>query len=968
MYTPRNLRLVGRVRRQSTILVLVPLLATFAACSGDDDASTDSSLDATNDSGGADTFDADPSDGLDDALDADDRSDSLTDVARDAAADSDAGAFDVADTAPGDADVAADVDPDSADTDTGSGGPDAPIAFLPGPSDADATDSMVDIGPFVADEADRDGVFLRRRISAVIAEGVTVGEFNAALAERGAELAGAIAGTPFVSLQVPPMDNYEAALERCDELVDTGVFAAAYPATMFVPEPVVSGGSESKSTGGSGTAYWHETMRTYAAWNGASLLAEPTTVLVADTWAQISSHPDISAQRFAPGASAVTATASDGTAVGNHGFWVAGILGADVDSDGTAGTALRASTTLDVLSAQVGGMSFLDVLIAIERAAVPTSGRLVLNTSFGYNDPGELIEKRDARALYALAARSMLQRLGPDRVFVLAAAGNDGTVAGVTAELSSPFATQALVADLSTLIEPAGQAAWSVIEARATNLANKRQVVGNTLVVGASRFAGVRASFSTPGHDVLLPGEAISGPCVVAGGRCDGTEQIDNGTSAATPLASGLAAMAWSIAPTLDAAEIRALLLRSAGEASIDAFDVLLGAAAAAEIDPLLAIADADDDGDIDDDDIATCISEWSANESATPDPLSATRDWQRCDLNGDGYSRTDIGASVDLDADDIFDVITVDVDGVDADFGEESLTDFDVLCLAMYGPLFAGDSNVRDEELAAFCSGDELLPSPDAVWVGTIVTTREISEVSQYFRCLENEEQSAVTATLDVECNGSVPGAGGECHVVRLRGAMNYYRGSDPQLLGETFGGTGVCGAGGTCGEGHCYEDLDCACAHEMFCTAEGFCARGRVTVTSKNDYRASGPIRGGLTGPVLSFDVAGAGTVSGSLQAVSIEADGVGGRLVSGFSVSGTVTAEEQAGAELTYASAMGPFVASAFILSPLSTSDARFAGTISGDTITGEWSDSLSYPIGSNGSFVGSETATISLRRIR
>jgi subtilisin family serine protease len=381
-------------------------------------------------------------------------------------------------------------------------------------------------------------------------------------------------------------------------------------------------------------------------------LASETTVIVADTWASVTPHPDLSALRFDPRAAGSGGVAPDGTAFGNHGFWVAGLLGADVNGTGTSGTAFRAADSLDLLGVQVGGLSFPEIIHTLESAAPPT-GNLVINTSFGYNDPGETNETRAARALYALQWRGALQRIGPDRVLVVAAAGNDGLADPTPdATLSSPMTTQALVSDLSTLIAADEQALWSRVEAQATDLPNAKLVVGSTIVVGAANEFGNRLGFSTPGEDIRMPGFELTGPCVVDGGRCAGGEMTDNGTSGATPLASGVVAMIWSLAPALPAAEVRVLALAASSNGAIDAYNAMWAALGATASSPLPTLVDADDDGAFDASDIALLLGAWAEAEALDPDPSVAPRDWSRFDLNGDGYSRTDTAVVLDLDVD----------------------------------------------------------------------------------------------------------------------------------------------------------------------------------------------------------------------------------------------------------------------------------------------------------------------------
>ena len=592
--------------------------------------------------------------------------------------------------------------------------PDGPLAQLDAPDDDRVIEVLPSLGPFVSTIDDTQNGFMPERLTAIIAD-VDVATFNAALLASQASVASARPGDPILSLQVPPMADPEAARALADELVESGAFLMAFPAWGASDPLSAPAGAGDKRVDGAGVATSGEQIRLYGAWNLDGLRNAQVRMVIADLWGAAAAPAVLSALTMPAGLVPDTAIGTSGSARGNHGFWVAGLAGADVSGTGVSGTAFRASQQLQMQAVQVAGISrFGEINHAIERALRSVSGPFILNLSIGYNDPRLLTDNRPARAAFALQWRNMLQTLGPDRVLVVTPTGNDGTVAGVDASLSSPYATQALVADLSSLIPDEQQSTWASVEALATALSNPRSIVGSTIVVGGADSSGGRFAQSTPGGDLLAPGEALTGPCVIPGGECaPDLEMIANGTSGASPLAAGVAAMAWGIDPTLTPASLRALVLGARSGELVDAFQVSMTAAIGAGRDPFTTLADSNDDATVDMVDVEAALAAWEQAEAAEGGPF---RDWSRFDLNGDGFTSTESAIGIDLNGDDDFSGETLQrrIGDQDVLFDETAVTDLDVLCLAAWGDDWSGDDDERDERLATICQGESSCTTPD--------------------------------------------------------------------------------------------------------------------------------------------------------------------------------------------------------------------------------------------------------------
>jgi hypothetical protein len=303
-----------------------------------------------------------------------------------------------------------------------------------------------------------------------------------------------------------------------------------------------------------------------------------------------------------------------------------------------------------------------------------------------------------------------------------------------------------------------------------------------------------------------------------------------------------------------------------------------------------------------------------------------------------------------------------LDIGDVTVSFDENGVTDFDLLCIAAYGPFYTGDTALRDADLSERCSSDVPPPSPDAVWIGTVISTTTFRSVGPTIPCPTYVESQQAEATFFVECNGLVPGPGGECGIVRSTVAFVYDRTHATQEIAALYGSSSLC-AGGECDSGTCYEDPNCACA-PTFCQEEGICARARVSRNRDESYSGSGGILNLPSGTMLTFSEASAGTVAGIVSNVRFESEAFGGVRLSSPSFSGEPTPEERAAELAIEPPLLGNVPVSMFLGSGADSLPMRFLGTATETTLDAAYAGSVSV----DDSISGSVSVVISLRRIR
>jgi hypothetical protein len=231
--------------------------------------------------------------------------------------------------------------------------------------------------------------------------------------------------------------------------------------------------------------------------------------------------------RLLPAAAPVGTPILDGTAV-HHGTWVGSILAMGVN-DGIGGAGVGNFSILPVTVTNSNGNNSSDVVADGIRLAADHGAR-VINISLSTLSYGKL----DAAAAYAKGKGAL--------VFV--AAGNtDGRI-------ERPH--------FDNLIFVSG-----------TNRLDRRwDADGDDLIVtnNSGSSWGPFVDLSAPADDILL-----ADPTFASG------YGIGDGTSFASPLAAGAAAMAWSINPSLSVDEVKQILFLTAADLGQSGWDEVYG-------------------------------------------------------------------------------------------------------------------------------------------------------------------------------------------------------------------------------------------------------------------------------------------------------------------------------------------------------------------------------------------------------
>jgi subtilisin family serine protease len=264
---------------------------------------------------------------------------------------------------------------------------------------------------------------------------------------------------------------------------------------------------------------WHaQTLRYSTCWTrsqGAGI-----TVAVIDTGID-ATHPDLAGQ-IAPGGYDFVGKDEDPRDGNGHGTHVAGIIAAAMNnSEGIAGIAPQAKIMpLRVLDDSGRGSTFA-ILKAMSYAA--KKGAKIINLSLG-SPPGGLL----SRAYMKIFGDSLLRK----GVLLIAAAGNDGAAVGMPAQVSSFMAIGA------------------------TNSQDK--------LASFSNF-GKPISVSAPGVDILSTMPTY--PCNLSTNHpstITTTYSKLSGTSMATPVVAGAAALVWARNPSWKPAQVREALEKTA--------------------------------------------------------------------------------------------------------------------------------------------------------------------------------------------------------------------------------------------------------------------------------------------------------------------------------------------------------------------------------------------------------------------
>ena len=673
--------------------------------------------------------------------------------------------------------------------------------LLAGDPGAPALTALVHLAPLPALPADIADGLLLTRLDVAVAADATVGQVNAALVAVGGAIVAMKPAILAVTVAVPRQ-------ESADGLRDLAGRLAGLPGIRLVSLAREASPNLAPPSPADADAALQNLRdaRFPAAWNAKALLTncDKVTAVVADRFHRPVDPLYAEFATQVPGVSELgTGSVAAGDLHGLHGFDVLTTLAARLDSTVPTG-ADPFPECLDLRALQIAGLSAYGVVFAIDDA-LPATGKVVVNTSFGFNDTcdgpctPEMITQNlptaVERASWGAVQRAVLQPV-ENRVLVTSAAGNEAdeqvgllypgaAVAGVGSSLNvaakadsmMSFVTDASLWDPtsncppgpcfpSLTATPADRAALDVL------LADLGQTsappLPNVVIVGSSDGASNKPSvFSDAGADVFAVGEDI--PTLLG--------VPTRGTSFAAPQVAGLAAYLWllssdlrarAVADTIGAIEANA---RELPVHVIDAYATVLSLDAPVEPTPTsapvrLAILNANDDiHGFDEADLALFHQAFRPG-GAPIEP--AIRDDSRFDLNGDGFTGGTRTARFDLDPTGstrfgapVLTQVTTEVGGEERTFDERAVTDADILCYYANTALYTGDPIARERTLFDLCSAG-------ATFVGSIVVRTDVDSVvdegcpsASACRTERGFEQESWTVRLSEQPDGSFEATG---------------------------------------------------------------------------------------------------------------------------------------------------------------------------------------------------------------
>ncbi len=819
-------------------------------------------------------------------------------------------------------------DSPSGPTDHSGGNNNAQGSHLAGDESAPALSGTSDHGPFVVAASEVSGDFITSRLEGVINPAATIGVVNAALDSAGALISCMRTGLPKVELFVTPDVDSATAAAICSVLVESGGFLSAHP--CWIPVAPDDGFATWDAPNG-GVATYLEEARFPAAWNARDLAianASPATVLVADRFVNFTANQEIPSQTFiAGGGAAATGADTSGLASGNHGFAVAGVIGANFDDLGATGVFPGPSNLVRLPCFSTFGYGSMTAIMAALSSQLPATGDFVLNTSFGYN--GDFLRFSKQRRIEDAFSWRFLVATKQNRFLHTQSAGNEGiwSSANPNADYNSPFTLASRFDTPAQMLQ-----GTSVSSSDSAHLAviyqagvNTNPLFGsrlkNVLTVGSSKSDGSLSTFSNGPNDFRMIGEDVQVPCQVADNRCvagsDGIiGGIVSGTSFAAPQLAGLAAYMWTLAPTLTVEQIRESFLYANVGGWVDAYKAVLSidnspTAVGARV--RLAILDIADgsgqkgsNGAFDERDLIMfldSITWYEAEAVAAPPPIS--KDHSTFDLNGDGYTGdrggTPTTAAFDLNVNTppAYSVVTPP-ECSDTTFEESAVTDMNILYYYAYSDLYTGAASVRDSLLPCgvnvIALGTEFETIVE-VWTETVVSWDPVLETET--ASSEHEDYGFSEGTAPVSSFGSASEMCGMTNFSATANAqLGYFVASGDLITGLTGSvqteETNQTPDDSTCASGYGLAGASISAAFRVVGNPVGFTAS--VSTSYGGGGRASAEFYGPTELIVGAYTGEG-GQVSGVLPpgdyGVYIRADG------SGNSATVTITFSPASGA---------------------------------------------------------------------
>jgi hypothetical protein len=599
----------------------------------------------------------------------------------------------------------------------GGGGTNQPAGLLAGDTASPALAAVVNVAAQPAADADIVNGAILTRLNVVFAADATVGQVNAALGGIGATIAAARAGAPALTIAVPRQASADALAALAATLAAQPGIVAALPGADVVLNVAPPGSASADAD-----FLYLQRARFPAAWNARSAAGNcannKVTVIVADAFLR---PIDVLYAQFAdrpgqPGQVPGVADLGSGSAPRNaldpnlHGYDVLTTLAAKLDATVPTG-ANPFPDCMDLKAVQISGLDLYSIMAEIEAALATSTGKVVVNASFGFRDqcgtpnaagahppctPANVFApKAHLRAIWAAMQRRLLAPFA-DRALVVSAAGNEANKPIAAAYLGAglaPFGSAFNIAATAdgTMSFGTDRTKWEPTPACTTPpcLPSLTATPLEAIMVERTLFT-LGSAAATPAANVLIAGSVdnlqlqhsefsdFGAPVLAVGEGIPTLPGVPvQGTSFAAPQVAGLAAYLWMLSPDLRARPAKdtvALIQANASkglridgvtiaDGLINAYASVLSLDEAVPVTPStakirLAILDVGGsidsggnvvgDGRFDLTDLQVYRAFYLNTAGAPVEPTA--RDHSRFDLNGDGFTGGSHTTRMDLD------------------------------------------------------------------------------------------------------------------------------------------------------------------------------------------------------------------------------------------------------------------------------------------------------------------------------
>jgi len=614
-------------------------------------------------------------------------------------------------------------------------------SILQGKRASPAVPATMDLPEVPVDPCDIEDGVIMTRLDVRLAPKATIGQVNDALSAAGAGIVSMSAGSPFVTVGVPRAASVAALHDLAKSLGAAQGILWASAGSESSPQilPFAAPGLPNRSL---------LPTRSPVAWNARHLAVDgcdsrKVPILVADNFIRPDPYAEFPVQ--VPGFFPSPPTEMGSPVTPTHGYDVVTTMAALFDDRNPTG-ANPFSQCLDVLGVQVSRLMPSQEIARIQRNFPPE--RFILKYSRGFrgnctretivSGSGFVDHCEDASVDHIASAAERARwaeewkklTIGDwDRYLVASAAGNfraDPTEVANPAGYAATvypglgIARFASVFNIVTDVDPSfgfevNAGLWQPsfpdenLTADASDVADLQATlaadgldqaprVDNVLITGSTTpnddpAALIESAFSNVGPDVVAPGEQIT--------MLNAPEQ---GTSFSAPQVSGLASYLWLLSDDLrnvqPASTTRRAILDNARDFPLAG--KLVDACASAHLGVYL-----------------------DANGMVLE---PATKDYDRFDVNGDGFSGGSHTERFDLDrvgstrygaAD--YGTASQEIEGTQAAFNESEVTDLDVISYYAYSGLYTGDPTARHTMISGLCGASPIVVT--FAWAGVEIT-----------------------------------------------------------------------------------------------------------------------------------------------------------------------------------------------------------------------------------------------------